>query len=233
MSHSLVVQGELRHALERDELVLHYQPKIALDDWRGHAGSRRCCAGSIPSAGLLAPGDFLPAIEHSGLIEPLTVWVLERALTDRDCWLAAGAGWPVSVNVSARNLESPAFPALVMRLLAASGTAADELCLEVTETALAADAAIAARALSDLTARGVGVSIDDFGAGYTCLAQLRSLPVAEIKIDRVFVSGIDDCEEDRSIVRSIIDLGHAPRLQRHRRGRGDPRDEQVAEGSRL
>jgi EAL domain-containing protein (putative c-di-GMP-specific phosphodiesterase class I) len=96
-----------------------------------------------------------------------------------------------------------------MRLLENSRTAARELCLEVTETALAADAAIAARALSDLTARGVAVSIDDFGAGYTCLSQLRSLPVAEIKIDRVFVSGIDSCEEDRSIVRSIIDLGHA------------------------
>jgi EAL domain-containing protein (putative c-di-GMP-specific phosphodiesterase class I) len=208
VSHSLIIQGELRHALESDELLLHYQPKIALDTGRT-CGVEALLRWQHPQRGLLAPGEFLPVIERSGLIEPLTAWVLARALADRDRWLAAGVRWPLSVNISARNLESPEFAALVMRLLADSRTAADELYLEVTETALAADATVAARALNTLIAHGVGVSIDDFGAGYTCLAQLRSLPVAEIKIDRAFISGIDGSAEDRSIVRSIIDLGHA------------------------
>jgi diguanylate cyclase len=204
---SLVLQGELRRALERDEFVLHYQPKIALDSGR-KCGVEALLRWKHPERGLLGPGEFLPVVERSGLIEPVTAWVLQRALADRDRWLAAGADWPVSVNVSARNLESTGFDALVARLLYESGTSASELCLEVTETALAADAAVAARTLRALASRGVTISIDDFGTGYTCLAQLRSLPVAEIKIDRAFVCGLDEREEDRSIVRSLIELGH-------------------------
>jgi EAL domain-containing protein (putative c-di-GMP-specific phosphodiesterase class I) len=204
---SLLLQGELRHALERDELVLHYQPKIALDTGRP-CGMEALLRWQHPERGLLAPGQFLPAVEHSGLIEPLTAWVLERALADRDRWLADGVSWPVSVNVSARNLESPRFAGQVIELLAGSRTSPGELCLEVTETALAADAAGAERALRALSEIGVGLSIDDFGMGYSCLSQLRSVPVAEIKVDRAFVSGLDSRAEDRSIVRSIIELAH-------------------------
>jgi diguanylate cyclase (GGDEF)-like protein len=206
-TQSLVVQGELRHALERDELLLHYQPKIALDTGRA-CGMEALLRWQHPERGLLGPAAFLPVIERSGLIEPLTAWVLERALEDRRSWLAAGVRWPVSVNVSARNLESREFATLVLDLLAGSGTAPEELCLEVTETAFAADAGVAARALGVLAEHGVAVSIDDFGMGYTCLSQLRSLPVTEIKIDRAFVGGLDQSPEDRSIVRSIVDLGH-------------------------
>ena len=206
-ARSLVVQGELRHALERDELLLHYQPKIALDTGRP-CGVEALLRWRHPERGLLGPGEFLPAVEHSGLIEPLTAWVLRRALEDRDRWLAAGVRWPVSVNVSTRNLESPDFTELVMALLADSGTAPDELCLEVTETSLAADAAVAARTIGALADSGVVLSIDDFGMGYSCLSQLRSLPVGEIKVDRTFVSGLDRRAEDRSIARSIIELGH-------------------------
>jgi diguanylate cyclase len=202
---SLIVQGELRHALDHDELVLHYQPKIALESGRP-CGVEALLRWQHPERGLLAAGEFLPAVERSGLIEPITAWVLERALEDRDRWLAAGADWPLSVNVSARNLESPGLLALVAELLADSRTTPAELRLEVTETALAADAA--ARTLRALASRGVTLAIDDFGTGYTCLAQLRSLPVAEIKIDRAFVAGLDERGEDRSIVRSLIELGH-------------------------
>jgi diguanylate cyclase (GGDEF)-like protein len=204
---SLVMQSELRRALERDELVLHYQPKIALDSGRP-CGVEALLRWQHPERGLLGPGEFLPVVERSGLIEPVTAWVLEHALEDRDRWLAAGAGWPLSVNVSARNLESPGFLELVLRLLADGRTSPSELRLEVTETALAADAAVAARTLRALASRGVTLSIDDFGTGYTCLAQLRTLPVAEIKIDRAFVAGLDERGEDRSIVQSLIELGH-------------------------
>jgi diguanylate cyclase len=206
-THALLTQTELRHALERDELLLHYQPKIALDTGRV-CGVEALLRWQHPERGLLAAGAFLPAVEHSGLIEPLTEWVLARALGDRARWIAAGMDWPVSVNVSARNLESPEFPGRVMALLAQTGAAPEDLCLEVTETALAADVDVATRLLDALSARGVAVSIDDFGVGYTSMSQLRTLPTAEIKIDRVFVGGLQDSPEDRSIVRSIIELAH-------------------------
>ena len=206
-THSLVVQGEVRQALERDELLLHYQPKLDLATG-SVCGVEALVRWQHPRRGLLGPGAFLPAVEQSGLIEPLTSWVLRRALEDHRGWRAAGAAWPVSVNVSARNLGSPQFAEAVMRLLRESGTAPAELCLEVTETALAADAELAARTLHALAERGVAISLDDFGMGYTSLSHLRTLPVAEIKLDRAFVAGVVDSEQDRSIVRSVVELGH-------------------------
>ncbi|MEV0896523.1 EAL domain-containing protein [Actinoplanes sp. NPDC049802] len=210
ISHSqqwLVVQAELRHALERDELVLHYQPKVNLAD-----GEVRTLEALVrwqhPQRGLVPPGAFLPAAEHSGLIVPLTEWVLRRALTDQVGWFAAGQRWAVSVNVSARNLEVPGFPALVASLLAETGTPARRLVLEVTETALAGDEEAAARVIAEIAALGVGISVDDFGAGFTSLSHLREVPVDEIKIDRGFVSDVIDDPRSRAIVRSVIDLAH-------------------------
>jgi EAL domain-containing protein (putative c-di-GMP-specific phosphodiesterase class I) len=203
----LLLQGELRRALDGDELTLHYQPQVKLATGR-RPGVEALLRWKHPDRGLLAPGAFLPAVEGSGLIEPLTDWVLRRALSDRAQWLAAGADWNVSVNVSARNLEAPDFAERVIALLAATGTPASGLWIEVTETALAADTDRAARTLEALAAAGVGISIDDFGSGYTSLGLLRTLPVGEVKIDRAFVLGLAECEQDRSIVRSIVDLGH-------------------------
>ncbi len=203
----LVLQGELRRALERDELLLHYQPKIDLRTGLT-CGVEALLRWQHPQRGLLPPGDFLPAVEQSGLIQPVTAWVLRRALDDHAAWTARGASWRVSVNVSARNLEAPEFPEQVSRLLLATGTPAEQMCLEVTETALAGDAAVAARAIAALADRGIEVSIDDFGMGYTSLSQLRTLPVTEVKIDREFVRGLDGSEQDRSLVRSVIELVH-------------------------
>jgi diguanylate cyclase len=203
----LVMQAELRHALDGDELVLHYQPKLDV-------GSERVCGVEAllrwqhPRRGLLAPGEFLPIAEQSDLIEPLTAWVLRRALDDHRRWTRAGVDWPVSVNVSARNLEASDFPALVMRALADADAAPKDLCLEITETALAGDNTAAARALDELAESGVAVSVDDFGTGYTSLIGLRTLAVSEVKIDRAFVTELDRREADRSIVRSIIALAH-------------------------
>jgi diguanylate cyclase (GGDEF)-like protein len=203
----LRIQSELRHALERDELVLHYQPKFELDSGEVR-GAEALLRWQHPVRGLVPPAEFLPAAEQSGLIEPLTAWVLRRALEDRARWTDAGARWSVSVNVSARNLESPDFAALVLGLLEETGTPPDGLCLEVTETALAGNAALAARTLEELVARGIAVSVDDFGTGYTSVLGLRTLAVSEIKIDRAFVMELDRRSEDRSIVRAIIDLAH-------------------------
>jgi diguanylate cyclase (GGDEF)-like protein len=207
----LVVQAELRHALQRDELILVYQPKVDLTHGSVDGtidGVEALVRWQHPERGLLPPSEFLPAAELSGVIEPLTAWVLRRALADQARWTADGRPWAVSVNISARNLETPGFAEFVAGLLADYRVPAESLLLEVTETALAGDAETAAQAVRDLAARGVGISVDDFGMGYTSLSQLRSLPIAEIKIDRAFVSDLLTEPESRAIVRSVIELAH-------------------------
>ena len=205
--HTLTVQQEVHRALERDELVLHYQPKIELAG-RSVCGVEALVRWQHPERGLLLPGDFLPAVENSSLIEPLTAWVLRRALTDQQSWSALGVEWTVAVNVSARNLEADRLPAMVGDLLTELQLLPSALHLEVTETALARDSEVAARALRGLADRGVDIAIDDFGVGYTSLSQLRTLAVAEVKIDRTFVTNLCRSPADQAIVRSVVDLAH-------------------------
>ncbi|AGZ41838.1 putative bifunctional diguanylate cyclase/phosphodiesterase [Actinoplanes friuliensis] len=206
-THWLMVQAELRHAIDRDELVLHYQPKVRFaDDEIG--GLEALVRWQHPQRGLLPPSEFLPAAEQSGVIEVLTAWVLRRALEDQAGWTALGQSWPVAVNVSARNLEAPGFPQFVAGLLAEHSTPPGQLLLEVTETALAGDAEIVARAVVELRALGIGVAVDDFGIGYTSLSQLRTVPVSEVKIDRLFVIDLDQDPQNQAIVRSVIELAH-------------------------
>jgi diguanylate cyclase len=204
-SHRLIVQGELRRALERDELVLRYQPKVELATGQ-ICGVEALVRWQHPQRGLLPPGEFLPAAEQSNLIDPLTAWVLRRALTDHASWAALGIPWPVAVNVSARNLEAAAFPESVTALLTELGVPSDRLTVEITETALAADAVAAARAVGALAGQGITIAIDDFGKGYTSLSQLRTLPITELKIDRTFLMELERDERNRAIVRSIIGL---------------------------
>ncbi|MCU7723087.1 EAL domain-containing protein [Actinoplanes sp. KI2] len=199
----LVVQAELRHALERDELVLHYQPKVRLSDGVV-TGVEALVRWQHPERGLLPPAAFLPAAEQSGLIEPLTAWVLHRALADQQEWTAAGRPWTVSVNVSARNLESPSFASFVTGLPSASG----RLILEITETAAVDDEETAQEAVRALAAAGIGISVDDFGTGYTSLGRLRGVPLTEIKIDRSFIDTVLTSTENQAIVRSVIALAH-------------------------
>ena len=207
-THSLVMQGELRAALERNELVLYYQPKVDLD-----TGRVSCVEALVrwqhPERGLMLPSDFLPVAERSELIEPLTSWVLRRALADHTAWTAAGQDWTVAVNVSGRNLGSLTFADTVHAILEEAGVRPDRLHLEVTETALAFDTGVAGQVVGALAAQGIAMSIDDFGIGYTSLSQIRDLKVSEVKIDRTFVSGLPGNEQDRVIVRSVIDLGHS------------------------
>jgi diguanylate cyclase (GGDEF)-like protein len=199
----LVVQAELRHALERDELVLHYQPKVRLADGVV-TGVEALVRWQHPERGLLPPAAFVPAAEQSGLIEPLTAWVLHRALVDQQEWTAAGRDWTVSVNVSARNLESPSFASFVTGLSSAPG----RLILEITETAAVDDEQTAQEALRALAEAGIGISVDDFGTGYTSLGRLRGVPLTEIKIDRSFVDTVPSSTENQAIVRSVIALAH-------------------------
>ena len=201
----LVVQAELRHALDRDELVLFYQPKVSLNDGT-ICGVEALVRWQHPERGLLPPSEFLPAAEQSGLIEPLTAWVLRRALTDQAAWVAAGRDWTVSVNVSARNLEAADFAGMVEALLAEFGTAPDRLVIEVTETAMVDDRATSMAAIHRLAGQGIGFSMDDFGTGYTSLERLRGVPLVELKIDRTFVATVLEEKENQAIVHAVIAL---------------------------
>ncbi|WP_433300336.1 putative bifunctional diguanylate cyclase/phosphodiesterase [Actinoplanes sp. CA-030573] len=208
----LAVQAELRRALQRDELVLHYQPKVRLSD-----GSVSAVEALVrwqhPERGLLLPAEFLPAAEQSGLIEPLTAWVLRRALVDQQAWTAAGRDWTVSVNVSARNLDSPDFAGMVTGLLEELGASPARLMLEVTETAMVGDLERARAGVRRVAACGVRISVDDFGTGFTSLARLRGAPLSEIKLDRTFVAAVLEEPDSQAIVRSVIALAHGLRCR--------------------
>jgi len=203
----LALLGDLRRALERGELVLHYQPKISLST--GDVVSAEALVRwQHPDRGLIFPDAFIPLAEHTGLIGPLTRYVLDAALTQARVWVDAGRPLPISVNLSARNLLDENLPAQVANLLAAHDVPAELLELEVTESALMTEPARAQRLLEQLSALGLRISIDDFGAGYTSLCQLKTLPVTVLKIDKSFVMTMTEDCSNSLIVHSVVDLGH-------------------------
>ena len=199
--------GELRGAVDRGEFVLHYQPKMALPDRRIY-GVEALARWQHPTRGLLPPGEFLPLLESSGLIQPFTKWVLLTAAHQAAAWRQAGMPLTVAVNMSTRSLLSPALPAGVLSILAGADLPPSLLELEITETAIMTNPDLAAHVLAQLRARGVDVSIDDFGAGYTSLAFLRVLPVTALKIDRSLVTGMLENACDRAVAEAVVDLGH-------------------------
>jgi diguanylate cyclase (GGDEF)-like protein/PAS domain S-box-containing protein len=199
--------GELRQALSRDELVLHYQPKLQLGSGE-IIGVEALVRWLHPEQGLLPPGEFVPLAEQTGLIKPLTSFVLRTALQQLSAWHKAGHDLSVAVNVSERSLLDPDFPAEVARVLRGTGIEAERLELEITEGTIMADPERAAGVLRRLDALGVSLSLDDFGTGYSSLSRLRELPIDEIKIDRSFAARIEADERDLAIMRSTIELGH-------------------------
>jgi diguanylate cyclase (GGDEF)-like protein/PAS domain S-box-containing protein len=199
--------GELRRALSRGELVLHYQPKLKLGTG-DVVGVEALVRWQHPEQGLLPPGEFVPLAEQTGLIKPLTSFVLRRALEQLSHWQRAGHDLSVAVNVSERSLLDPEFPAEVARVLSATGVRSDHLELEITEGTIMADPERAAGVLRRLDALGVSLSLDDFGTGYSSLSRLRELPIDEIKIDRSFAARIEADARDLAIMRSTIELGH-------------------------
>ena len=203
----LALLGDLRRALERGELILHYQPKISIST--GHVISAEALVRwQHPDRGLIFPDDFIPLAEHTGLIGPLTRCVLDTALAQVRSWTDADRPLGVSVNLSARNLLDERLPAQVAELLATHGVPAELLELEVTESALMTEPVRAQRLLEELSALGVRISVDDFGVGYTSLGQLKTLPVSELKIDKSFVMTMTDDRSNALIVHSVVDLGH-------------------------
>jgi diguanylate cyclase (GGDEF)-like protein len=203
----LALLGDLRRGLDRGELVVHYQPKVSLSTGE-FVGVEALVRWQHPTQGLIMPDDFIPLAEHTGLIAPLTRYVIDRALAQARIWMDNGLTIPVSVNLSARSLLDTTLPPEIATQLANHGVPADLLEIEVTESALMTDPARAQRLLEQLFALGIRIAIDDFGAGYTSLGQLRTLPVSELKIDRSFVTSMDTDPGSAVIVQSVVDLGH-------------------------
>jgi EAL domain-containing protein (putative c-di-GMP-specific phosphodiesterase class I) len=161
-----------------------------------------------PVWGDVAPEEFVPLAEHTGLIRPLTRFVIETAIRHCVAWRDAGTPVLMAVNISARNLLEPDLPDTVARLLVQAGLPAGLLKLEVTESAIVAEADRDLYALNRLVDLGLSISIDDFGTGYSSFTRLRSLPVHEVKIDRSFVRDLASREDDLAIVRAVVSLGH-------------------------
>ncbi len=197
--------GQVRSALERDEFVLHYQPKIDLET-RRISGVEALLRWRHPEHGLLAPLKFIPLVEQTALIGPVTLHVIDAALGQASRWRELGLHMGMAVNLSARNLLDPELPREVERLLAEHGIPADQLTVEVTESATLADPERAVRVLDALRDAGVLVSIDDFGTGNASIESLAKLPADEIKIDRSFITDICEDKRAEAIVHSTIDL---------------------------
>jgi len=197
--------GELARGIDDGELVLHYQPKIDL------AGAVRGVEALVrwqhPERGLLAPAEFIPVAERTGLIHPLTDVVLGIAVAQARHWFDEGTPTPVAVNISTRSLLHSGFADRVLDLLAVWAVPAELLSLEITETTIMEDPDRALAVLTRLAAAGIRLAIDDFGTGYSSLAYLKNLPVHELKIDRSFVAALTSSERDRVIVDSTVALG--------------------------
>ncbi len=206
----LETEGDLRRALVEQRLQVHYQPKMNLRDGR-LSGVEALLRWNREGVGLLTADALVPVAEETGLIVPIGAWVLQQACADAAAWQRTMDPVTVAVNLSARQLAEPDLPDVVAAALAASGLAAKWLCLEVTESALAADAEVAVRVLHRLKALGVRVSIDDFGIGYASLDYVRRFSMAdELKIDRSFVAGLTGMEvPDAAIVSAAIALANA------------------------
>jgi diguanylate cyclase (GGDEF)-like protein len=206
----LALVEELRTAVEGGRLALYYQPQVDLRNGETVAAEALV---RWPHArhGLIPPLEFLPLAEEAGLMGPLTRLVLEQALAQCAIWRAAGSRIAMSVNVSSSNLLDPGFIELVRSLLRRHRVPATALILEITETTIIRDFAACQSVIEELRGLGVGVSIDDFGSGFTSLAYLGSLPITELKLDRTFIGGLSTTgrEQDVKLVRATIELGHA------------------------
>lgn len=203
----LILAAELRRAIERKELCLFLQPKLALSDG-AVCGAEALVRWQHPERGLVPPAEFIALAEHTGLIKPLTEWVIDAALACLHHWQTRGLMLPVAVNLSARNLHDSELTAHVRERLTIWGTAPGLLEFEITETTVMEDAEFALGVLQGLRKLGIPLHIDDFGTGYSSLSYLQRLPVQVIKIDRSFVAAMAHSPDAALIVRSTIDLAH-------------------------
>jgi diguanylate cyclase (GGDEF)-like protein len=202
----LALAGELRGAIDNEELVVHFQPKAELESGL-IVGVEALVRWQHPERGFIPPNEFIPIAERTGLIKPLSQYVVASALRQCGEWRAAGFDLHVAVNLTIPDLLDLELPDRIGELLAETGVRPGQLELEVTETTILADPFRVRQVLNRLNEMGLRLAIDDFGTGYSSLAYLKNLPVHTIKIDRSFVMGMCEDASDATIVRSTIDLG--------------------------
>ena len=203
----LALIGELRRAMDETELVLFYQPKVALSTGKVK-GVEALARWHHPERGLLSPDEFIPLAERSNLLRPMTLYLIDTALRQANAWRAKGLEISVAVNLSMQNMLDLRLPNDLARLLTSWRLPAGSLELEITESTIMADHRRATTILSRLSKMGVRLSIDDFGTGYSSLAYLQELPVDAIKIDKSFVMEMHQDAGNATIVQSTVDLGH-------------------------
>ena len=199
---------DLRHAASKGELLLHYQPKLDIA-----AGLVRQAEALLrwqhPALGMVSPGEFIPLAERTGSIQLLTAWVIEEVSRQLREWAGRGLRVQVSLNISTEDLIDPQLPARVRQLLDTYQVPAQQLIFEITESGVMLNPEVALQVLHGLRECGISLSVDDFGTGYSSLAQLKRMPVQELKIDQSFIRDLDDASEDAVIVRSTIEMSHS------------------------
>ena len=208
----ITMMGELRHAIDANELMVYYQPKVDL------AKSRVSSVEALvrwqhPEHGFLSPDEFIPMAERTGLIRPLTTWVINSALEQGEKWHRKGLKLGIAINLSPAALLDTELPNVIVGMLSLHEISAEFITFEVTEGSMIKDPDLALKILSRLADMGIKISIDDFGTGYSSLAYLKKLPAKELKIDKSFVLDMLESESDAVIVKSIIDLGHNLSMQ--------------------
>ncbi|HMY40044.1 MAG TPA: EAL domain-containing protein, partial [Marinagarivorans sp.] len=203
----LELMGALGQAIQAQELVLYFQPKINLQDDQIYA-FEALVRWQHPELGLIPPSEFIPLAEMSSLIYPLTRWVLENSISQCQAWRRMGYPLGVAVNLSVRNLMDERIVGDLRKMLVLYNLPADALELEITESMIMHDPERALDVLEQLADLGITLSIDDFGTGYSSLAYLKRLPVRTLKIDYSFVCGMLQDKQDQIIVHSTINLAH-------------------------
>jgi len=205
----LAIENELRRALASNELRLYYQPKVKLANDRG-VGAEALIRWMHPERGMIAPGEFIPIAEESGLITQIGEWTLREACRQIRTWRDAGCVVPrISINIAARQMRGDELVRSVKQALLANQLEGRALMLELTESAIMDDAAANVRKLRELKELGASISIDDFGTGYSSLSYLKKFPIDELKIDRSFVADADVEADSAAIVTAIIMMAHS------------------------
>ncbi|GEM_PF-2229594 len=203
----LALMGELRHAIESDQLFLLYQPKIDLKTGKT-IGVEALCRWQHPKSGVIPPNDFIYLAERGGLIKELTLWVINEAMRQLRMWCKGGIEVSVAVNLSVRGIQNLHLLDKIKGLISTWGITPGSLRFEITESIIMQNPELAMEIITELTSMGIKFSIDDFGTGYSSLGYLQRLPVDEIKIDKSFVINMETDKNNAMIVRSVIELAH-------------------------
>jgi EAL domain-containing protein (putative c-di-GMP-specific phosphodiesterase class I) len=209
--HRIETENNIRHALEQNEFLLYYQPKIDTKD-EAIIGAEALIRWNNPARGLVPPGEFIPIAEESGLILQVGAWVLRHACKQCKDWLNEGLKpIRISINVASHQLRSGDFADQVVAILAETGLPANLLELEITESNMMDNSVACMKVLRTFRDMGIHISIDDFGTGYSCLSYLSRFPITTLKIDRAFVNNLQD-SNNAEITRAIISLSHSLKL---------------------